>query len=292
MKIALAGKGGVGKTTISAALITLFAEKGHRVFAVDADPDTNLGVTLGFPSRSLEALPPIVEMKDLVEERTGKGSFFVLNPQVKDVLDTYAVRAGNISLFRMGGVKAAGTQCYCRENAFLKALVSSLVLGDQDLVVLDMGAGIEHLTRGTAGGVGLLLVVTEPTRVSVESAATIARLGRELGLPNVRVLGNKVRSERERRFLAETFGDDLLGVLPHDEAVAEAALGGFADGDTGSGGDSEGVGEGEGPSVPRGTLRETLEALSPAIMRLAAGSACQPPEPRTGDGRADRSANT
>ncbi|RJQ09834.1 MAG: carbon monoxide dehydrogenase, partial [Bacillota bacterium] len=129
MKIALAGKGGVGKTTISAALISLFAEKGHRVLAVDADPDTNLGTTLGLPPEALDRQPPIIEMKDLVEERTGSGAFLVLNPDVDDILSRYSLTFGNVSLVRMGGVKQAGTQCYCRENAFLKALVGSLVLG-------------------------------------------------------------------------------------------------------------------------------------------------------------------
>lgn len=268
MKIAVAGKGGVGKTTISSALIILFAEKGHRVFAVDADPDANLGATLGIPSETLSRQPPIIEMKELVEERTGKGSFLILNPDVDDILSRYSLRLGNISLLRMGGVKAAGTQCYCKENAFLRAVVSSLVLGREDLVVLDMGAGIEHLTRGTASGVDLLLVVTEPTRVSAESATTIARLARDLGVPNVRIVGNKVRSERERRFLTDTFGEDLLGAIPYDEAVAEAALGGpEADGPSGPR-----AGEAApAPGVLRGELRRSLEELYPEITRLAGG---------------------
>ncbi|HCW51074.1 MAG TPA: carbon monoxide dehydrogenase [Clostridiales bacterium] len=264
MKLALAGKGGVGKTTIAAALVKLFAEKGHRVFAVDADPDSNLGASLGLPSSVLQRLTPIVEMKDLVEERTGtgKGAFLVLNPDVDDIPDRYRVRVGDISLFRMGGVKAAGTQCYCRENAFLKALVGALVLRRDDLVVLDFGAGIEHLTRGTAKGVDLLLVVTEPTRVSADSAATMVRLGRDLGVAEVRVVGNKVRTEREARFLAETFGEDLLGLVPYDEDVAEAALEGPGDE------------EGDGPvtvGVLRGRLCESLEELYPEIVKLAGG---------------------
>lgn len=260
MKMALAGKGGVGKTTISAALITLFAGKGHRVFAVDADPDTNLGAILGFPPEVLDRQPPLVEMKVLVEERTGQGALFVLNPAVDDILERYRIQAGNVSLLRMGGVKAAGTQCYCKENAFLKALVSSLVLGRDDLVVLDMGAGIEHLTRGTAGGVDLLLAVTEPTRVSAESAATITRLARELGVPEVRVLGNKVRSPREREFLEKAFGADLIGAVPYDEGVAEAALG-------------EPAPEPRGPGLLSGEMRRALEALYPEITRLAGGMA-------------------
>jgi len=253
MKIAVAGKGGVGKTTVAASLITLFSDKGHRVFAVDADPDANLGLALGVPRAVLERQPPIVEMKELVEERTGKGSLFILNPDVDDILDKYQLRLGRISLFRMGGVKPAGTQCYCRENAFLKAIVGSLVLRRGDLVVLDFGAGIEHLTRGTAAGVGLLLVVTEPTRVSADSAATISRLAKDLGVPNVKVLGNKVRTDRESDFLAAAFGEDLLGAIPYDEAVARAALDGPS-----------------GAAVPHGQLRRTLEQLYPEIVRLAA----------------------
>jgi len=273
MKIALAGKGGVGKSTLSAALITIFAEKGHQVFAVDADPDANLGLTLGFPSSLLNQQPPIVEMKDLIEERTGKGAFLILNPAVDDILDRFRLQCGNISLFRMGGVKSAGSHCYCKENAFLKAIVSSLVLSDEDLVVLDMGAGIEHLTRGTAEGVDLLLVVTEPTRVSAESATTIARLARDMGVPSVRIVGNKVRSERERDFLAATFGEVLLAVLPYDEAVAEAALGGGeADVPSGQPGAAPAAVP-SGPGILRGELRQSLEQVYPEIARLAGGFA-------------------
>jgi len=244
----------IGKTTVAAALVRLFAERGSRVFAVDADPDANLGSALGFSSRALNELPPIVEMKDLVEERTGKGALLILNPDVDDILDRYRVQAGPVSLLRMGGVKAAATQCYCKENAFLKALVKSLVLKRDDLMVLDFGAGIEHLTRGTAGGVDLLIVVTEPTRVSAESASTIARLGKDLGVPNVRVLGNKVRTDRERAFLESVFAGELLGCLPYDEDVAEAALEDPA---------------GPAGGAPGGALRRRLEKLYPEIVKLA-----------------------
>jgi len=286
MKIALAGKGGVGKTTVAAALVRLFAEKGRRVFAVDADPDANLGSALGFPSCALKHLPPIVEMKDLVEERTGKGALLILNPDVDDILDRYRIQVGHISLFRMGGVKAAATQCYCKENAFLKALVKSLVLGRDDLMVIDFGAGIEHLTRGTAGGVDLLIVVTEPTRLSAESASTIARLGKDLGVPNVRVLGNKVRTDREREFLESAFDSELLGCVPYDEELAEAALepppGDAAGGETSSDvGAPNGASAGESPEdglaglpvgVLGGQLRRSLEEIYPEIVQLAGGS--------------------
>lgn len=275
MKIALAGKGGVGKTTIAAALIALFAEKGHRIFAVDADPDTNLGSTLGFPPHLLDRLPPVIDMKDLIEERTGKGSYLILNPDVEDILDRFRLQVGSVSLFRMGGVKSAGTQCYCKENAFLKALVSALVLDRDDLVVLDFGAGIEHLTRGTAHGVDLLLVVTEPTRVSAESAATIARLGRQLGVANVKVLGNKIRTEREERFLRESFGDSLLGFIPYDPEVAEAALEPVGPSPAAVS-DSPNAHDGAAPlaaHVLNGRLRQALEALYADIGVLAGGGA-------------------
>jgi len=278
MKIALAGKGGVGKTTVSALLITLFAEKGHRVFAVDADPDANLGATLGFPPDLLDRQPPIIEMKEIVEERTGQGAYLVLNPDVADLFDRFSLTLGNVRLFRMGGVKPAGTQCYCRENAFLKALVGALVLRPEDLVVLDMGAGIEHLSRGTARGVDLLLVVTEPTRVSAQSAATILRLARDLGVPAVRVLGNKVRSERERAFLEETFGPDLLAVLPYDDEVAEAALGGGGEAASGGGRAAPGGGPDRGlfASGAATAAGRRLEELYPGIVRLAGGSTSGP----------------
>ncbi|NPV30659.1 MAG: P-loop NTPase [Firmicutes bacterium] len=226
MKIAITGKGGVGKTTLAAGLAQLFAQQGYQVYAVDADPDISLGTTLGVPQERLASQPPLIEMKQLIAERTGGGGLvYILNPQVDDVLDKYAIDLGRIKLLRMGAVKQAGTACYCPENAFLHAVVDSLLLGNHEVVILDMGAGIEHLTRGTARGVDLMLVVTEPTKVSVDTARVIQKLAGEMGVPKIKVIGNKVRSAREREFLYEHFREEeILGCLEFDEELWEKGM--------------------------------------------------------------------
>ncbi len=226
MKIAVTGKGGVGKTTLAAGLVKLFARHGFHVYAVDADPDISLGTTLGVTAEELAAQPPLIEMKELIKERTGAGGgFYVLNPQVDDILDKYSIEIGNARLLRMGGFKNAGSSCYCPENAFLNAVVNSLLLGKSDVVVLDFGAGIEHLTRGTAKGVDLMLIVTEPTKVSVDTARVIQKLSHETGVPKVKVVGNKVRTDKEKNFLRNSFGqDELLGLLEYDEELWEKSM--------------------------------------------------------------------
>lgn len=226
MKIAITGKGGVGKTTLAAGLIKLFARRGFQVYAVDADPDISLGTTLGVSEETLKAQPPLVEMRELIRERTGAGGgFYVLNPQVDDVLDDYSIDLDKIKLLRMGGYKNAGSACYCPENAFLNAVVNSLLLGKQDVVILDFGAGIEHLTRGTARGVDLMLIVTEPTKVSVDTTRVIQKLAKEMEVPKVKVVGNKVRTDKEKNFLKNSFApDELLGILEYSEELWEKSM--------------------------------------------------------------------
>ena len=194
MKIAISGKGGVGKTTLAANLARWLAQKGSTVLAVDADPDANLGTVLGISDDLLAELKPIVEMKELIEERMGgSGAYYPLNPKVDDILDNYCVSLGPLRFFRMGNIKGGGTSCYCKENSFLQAMVNSLILGEQDTVIMDMGAGIEQLTRGTAQGVDVLVIVTEATKVSVQTVGVIQKLALDLGIPRVVVVGNKVR---------------------------------------------------------------------------------------------------
>jgi CO dehydrogenase maturation factor len=226
MKIAVSGKGGVGKTTFSANLIRAFANRGFNVYAVDADPDVSLGATLGLPTDELAALRPIIEMKEIVEERSGgSGAYFTLNPKVDDLIEEFSVRQDKIRFLRMGAVKQGGTACYCKENSFLYAVLSSLLLDKQDMVVMDMSAGIEHLTRGTSRGVDMIVIVTEPTRVSVQTAKIVQKLAVDLGIRRVKILVNKVRTEKEKEFIRSQFSDgELLGMIPFDEEVLENAI--------------------------------------------------------------------
>jgi CO dehydrogenase maturation factor len=227
-RIAVAGKGGVGKTTISAALARLLARGGSSVYAVDADPDVSLGLALGVPQQDLAALPPVIAARDVVLSRTGEGTMLRLNPEVDDLLSGYGLWHEGIRLFRMGGVKGGGTACYCPENSFLRALLASVVLRTGEMVLLDMGAGIEHLTRGTARGVDLMLVVTESGRASLDTAATVGRLATEIGVPQVRFVGNKVRNDLELRSMQSAFGDRLAAVIGLHEEVMDAAAAGEA----------------------------------------------------------------
>lgn len=227
MKLAVAGKGGVGKTTVSAGMVKRFAKAGYTVYAVDADPDACLGMALGLPEDRLASLLPVIEMREEIAQKTGGGgAFYSLNPPVDDFLQKYTVISDNVRFFRMGGVKQGGSSCYCRENTFLHALVDNLFLDQKDAVVMDMGAGIEHLTRGTTKGVDVIIVVTEPSRVSVNTAQTVIKLAQDLGVKRIGVVANKVRNEKEKAFVHSQFpSNDVLGFLPYDEGILEVAMG-------------------------------------------------------------------
>ncbi len=226
MKIAVSGKGGVGKTTVSANLAKLFAKKGFNVFAVDADPDSSLGLALGIKEEVLAGIKPVIEMKDAIGGRMGDGAFYTLNPAVNDMAEKYSININGIKFLRMGGIKKGGSDCYCRENTFLKALVNSLLLDTKDVVILDMGAGIEHLTRGTSRGVDLMLIVTEPGQSSVQTARIVENLARELEIKDIRFIANKIRTEREGAFVKERFRpEELLGILQYDEGISEKSMG-------------------------------------------------------------------
>ena len=221
MKIAVSGKGGVGKTTLSTGLIQCFARSGRRVYAIDADPDTSLGITLGLDEEKLEEMVPLIDLKRVIDEKNAGGGVLVdLNPEVGEMLDDYSIDDGDICFLKMGGVKQGGTACYCKENSFLQSILNSLFLDKEEPVVIDMSAGIEHLTRGTAKGVDAILVVTEPTRTSVKTASVVKKLADDLGIDRVFFVGNKVRTEGERDFLISSFNsDELLGIIPFDESL-------------------------------------------------------------------------
>lgn len=231
LKIAVSGKGGVGKSTLSAFLVKWFAQNGKMVLAIDADPDANLGHALGVKEAS--EIVPISKMKELVAERTDSvpgsfGGFFKMNPKVDDLPEKLAVRSGdNIRLMVMGGVKKGGMGCVCPESILLKNLVQHLILRRDEVVIMDMEAGVEHLGRATSKSVDSLVVVIEPGRRSIETALRIKELAADIGLTRISLVGNKVRGERDREFLLGRLPDfRFLGFIPYDEQIIEADLGG------------------------------------------------------------------
>lgn len=225
MKIAVSGKGGAGKSTVAANLVQCFVLGDSPVFAVDADPDASLGLTLGLDPKKIESLQPLVELQEVIAAKNaGGGTLVDLNPDVEDILEHYVLREGPIRLIRMGGIKQGGSSCYCKENSFLNAVLTSILLDRPEAVVLDMSAGIEHLTRGTARGIGMMLVVVEPTRVGVRTALAVERLARDLAVPELAFIGNKIRSQADRDYLLESLpGDSIAGMIPFSEAILARA---------------------------------------------------------------------
>ena len=228
MKIAITGKGGVGKTTLTALLAQTYADAGHQVLAVDADPSPCLAGALGFPPELRAQLHPIAEMDALIEERTGAkpgtvGGFFTLNPRVDDIPERFSVLHRGVRLLEMGSVELGGSGCICPESAMLKTLFTHLLFRKDDILLLDMYAGVEHLGRATVDFVDAMLVVVEPTRRSLATAAQIKKLANDIGLMRLYLVGNKVRSHEEVEFLeAETPDLPVLGYLPADMKVQEA----------------------------------------------------------------------
>ncbi|MFM8321831.1 MAG: AAA family ATPase [Chloroflexota bacterium] len=228
MKIAVTGKGGVGKTTLSALLAQAYADQGRQVLAADADPSPCLAGALGFPDELRRKLRPIVEMDELIEERTGAkpgmmGGFFTINPRVDDIPERFSVLHRGVRLLEMGAVDLGGSGCICPESAMLKTLFTHLLSRKDDVLLMDMYAGVEHLGRATVDFVDAMVVVVEPTRRSLGTAAQIRKLANDIGLTRLWLVGNKVRNADEAAFLhAETPGLPVLGLLPADLAVQEA----------------------------------------------------------------------
>ncbi len=228
MKLAISGKGGVGKTTLSALLAQYYADQGRDVLAVDADPSPCLAGALGFPDELRAKLSPIAEMDQLIEERTGAkpgtiGGFFTLNPQVDDIPERFSVTHRNVRLLEMGSVDLGGSGCICPESAMLKTLFTHLLFREDDVLILDMYAGVEHLGRATVDFVDAMIVVVEPTQRSLGTAAQIKDLAKDIKLKKLWLVGNKVRTQEEREFLEKNSpGLPLLGTLPMDLGVLDA----------------------------------------------------------------------
>jgi CO dehydrogenase maturation factor len=228
MKIAISGKGGVGKTTLAALLAQVYAEQGRNVLAVDADPSPCLAEGLGFSSELRNQLRPISEMDALIEERTGAkpgavGGFFTLNPRVDDLPERFSVFHRGVRLLEMGAVDSGGAGCICPESAMLKTLFTHLLFRKDEVLILDMYAGVEHLGRATVDFVDAMLIVAEPTRRSLGTAKQIKKLATDIGLRRVYLVGNKVINKLEANFLnMESPSIPLLGYLPADQGVIEA----------------------------------------------------------------------
>ena len=226
MKIAVTGKGGVGKTTLSSTLCRLYAEEGRTVLAADVDPDANLGLALGFSEEEVNAIVPISKMRKLVEERTGANElnkFFKLNPQVGDIPDTYAKEINGVKLLVMGTVDVGGSGCVCPEHVMLKSILSAMTYRKDDVVIMDMEAGLEHFGRGTAANMDQFIVVIEPGARSVQTYRNVKRLASDLGVKQVRVVANKVRDTQDEEFVkANIPAEDLLGIIHYNTEVIDA----------------------------------------------------------------------
>lgn len=225
MKIAVSGKGGAGKSTVSAQLVRCFTLNNLPVFAVDADPDANLGLVLGLDLDQLERLRPLAELEDVIAAKNaGGGTLVDLNPNVDDVLENYTLHEGVLRFMKMGAIKQGGSACYCKENSFLNSVLTTMLLDRPEAVVLDMSAGIEHLTRGTASGVDLMLVVVEPTRAGVSTAKAVDRLAADLKIDQVLFIGNKIRNAEDRAYLEASLpAMRFAGMIPFSEQVLERA---------------------------------------------------------------------
>jgi len=228
-KIAVSGKGGVGKTTLSALLAHIYAEQNRNVIAIDADPAGGLAQALGLPPDLAAQVTPVAEMEELIYERTGAkpgtfGGFFSLNPRVDDIPDRFSVSHQGIRFLRLGTIESGGSGCICPESAMLKALVTHLLLYRDEMLILDMEAGVEHLGRATAQAVDAFLAVVEPGRRSLTTADRVRQLAKDIGINRVYVVGNKVRGEKDWAFIQAESPMPALGYLSANPELTEADM--------------------------------------------------------------------
>jgi CO dehydrogenase maturation factor len=227
-KIAIGGKGGVGKTTVSAIWAQLFAQDGFDVLAIDADPDTNLCSAFGVPAD--QSPEPLIRMKDLIAERTGTtkdsvGVYFTLNPKVSDLPEQYWLKTNGVKVLVLGGITRAGGGCACPEGAFLKSLLTHTILQREELVLVDLAAGVEFMGRASVQGTDALVLVVEPGARSIETAKNMANMARKLGIQHVGVIANKVTENVQMDTIKSELGDvTILGTLKYSRSLQEADM--------------------------------------------------------------------
>ncbi len=224
VKLAVSGKGGVGKTTITAILAHLFARDGYDVIAIDADSAMNLPGALG-----VDGIKPLSELKEIIDERVrGPMGTYKINPRVDDVFEKYsAINEDGVKVAVLGTIEKGGEGCFCPENAFLRAILRHAIFKKGDVLLLDMEAGIEHLGRGTARGVDMLIAVVEPGIRSFETLKRIEKLSKDIGIERIGVVVNKyVESERAEK-LMRSIEEPLLGVVPYSQDFIRADLEGI-----------------------------------------------------------------
>ncbi len=230
MKYAFTGKGGTGKSTIAAIISHYFANDGFEVIAIDADPDANFGLSIGLPAEEAESVIPISEQRKLIKERTGAnprefGQLFRMNPEVKDIPDKFCINFRGIKLLVMGAVRRGGEGCACPENVLLRSLLSEIVLRRNEVVIIDMEAGIEHLGRATAGNVDIMIIIVEPGIQSINTARKIINYGKEIGIKKFGIVGNKIQGNDHELWIRNQFDKkDLLGFISYSNVIRDADI--------------------------------------------------------------------
>jgi len=230
MKLAVSGKGGTGKTTIAGILAHYFNNDKYQVLAVDADPDANLASAIGIPEEKAASIIPISNQRQLIQERTGAkprqfGQLFKINPTVKDIPDKFCISSKGIKLLVMGAIRKGGSGCACPENVLLRSLLSEIILNRNEVVIVDMEAGIEHLGRATSRSIDKMLIIVEPGSRSISTAKTIMKLAKDIGIESFGIIGNKIQDEQQKHWILSQFPhNQILGMVSYHEIIRDADL--------------------------------------------------------------------